>query len=373
MNATDFQLIKMNTIQPVRHRSFLASLVSSSSLAHLSLVTRGTGSSSLLFTPDSGKLVMGLIDSGNVVTVQLPEDEEGEVNVLAAFQLRQGTAGRAVVALNTRKARRRQRNRAAAQQESAEDVEMANAEAEEDSSEDEDDSEVSESSWVSCIASSADGQWLAVSNLAAQVVIYNMDTLKLHAFLPTLSSSPTSLTFPPHKPSLLLITLPSQTLHFYNLDTRRLLPPTHQLIRLMTALKTYHDPIAGAAFDFDPAAKSNQGRVILWSSSWVCSINLSLDAIRTSTPAAKTEGLTAAQRKKRVRDYYVKAAKNKGEADGQWQTYAGPQDDFKITNKYKPVLGLEFLGRDEIMLVERPLADFADQLPQAFFSKRYGT
>lgn len=147
----------------------------------------------------------------------------------------------------------------------------------------------------------------------------------------------------------------------------------------MTALKTYHDPIAGAAFDFEPAAKSDQGRVILWSSSWVCSINLSLDAIRTATATAaqtKAGELSAAQRKKRVRDYYVKATKGGNAAtksDGQWQTYGGPQDDFKITNKYKPVLGLEFLGRDEVMLVERPLADFADQLPPAFFSKRYGT
>jgi WD40 repeat protein len=119
---------------------------------------------------------MGLIDSGNVAVVQLPEDEQGEVNVLATFQLRQAAAGRAVVSLSKR-SRRRERKRAAHKDE---DVEMANgdADADEDSSDD-DDVELGESSWVSCIASSADGQWLAVSNLAAQVVIYNMDTLKV--------------------------------------------------------------------------------------------------------------------------------------------------------------------------------------------------
>lgn len=46
---------------------------------------------------------------------------------------------------------------------------------------------VSDGAWVSCLAASEDGQWLASSDTRARVTIYNLDTLQVS---PGASSSP---------------------------------------------------------------------------------------------------------------------------------------------------------------------------------------
>jgi len=85
-------------LHPARIRDFLPTILSSPLLAHLPLETRGTGSSSLLFTPDSQRLVLGLVHSGQVVVLELSaSDKPNDVIVLKCLTREESTVGGRVI------------------------------------------------------------------------------------------------------------------------------------------------------------------------------------------------------------------------------------------------------------------------------------
>lgn len=235
----------MGSLAPKRIKSFLPTLLQSKALKHLELESRGTGASSLLFSPDSGRLIMGMAMSGQVVILELNGGEgqvKGEeVRVAQVFKRDEamvGQAGRVIVpmkdaagagaAAGKGAAPRRQRRRARKQVDSdapaavvvngdahapaegemeidqeAEDPagpateqekEKEGREDDESSSEEENEEDeegvktVGEKQGrVASMAVSADGQWLAVSDLLGKVSIYNLDTLRVSnepTFLP---------------------------------------------------------------------------------------------------------------------------------------------------------------------------------------------
>ena len=99
-----------------------------------------------------------------------------------------------------------------------------------------------QTAWISTLATSDDGQWLAGADLLRRVYIFNLDTLRQTAILPTLPTVPLILAFPPAHPSLLSIVWPSGVLTFYHLEHRRLLPPTTQLQTLNTVFRAQYTP-----------------------------------------------------------------------------------------------------------------------------------
>lgn len=184
-------------IEARRVKSFLSSLEQAEALAHLSLASSGTGSSAVMFTPDSQRLVMALTGL-SVVVVALPRTEEDEVRVMDSFAPLESHNGRVIV--SGKKQRKRERERAKKRAELAnagiahgdDDVEMSepashrvDGQAEDDDQVESD--EVNEGSkreatpgaWRVCLAASDDGQWLATSDLLGRVGIYNLDTSRV--------------------------------------------------------------------------------------------------------------------------------------------------------------------------------------------------
>lgn len=227
------------SLVPKRIKSFLPTLLASKALKHLELESRGTGSSALLFTPDSGKLILAFAMSGQVVVLELSGDREArgeEVSVAQVFKrddaavgqggrvivtkkemqsakaasAAKGAAGTGVVAngnlprAERRRLAREQQQQQQQQQEEAvtapngvaeedmdvdgEDNDEKAAESNDSSSDSEDDSDGDSDAptyvndkrgRVACMAASADGQWLAVSDLLGKVSIFNLDTLRV--------------------------------------------------------------------------------------------------------------------------------------------------------------------------------------------------
>lgn len=181
-------------IAPRRVKTFLNTLSTSEALSQLSISSTGSGCSSLLFTPDSQRLIMGLTHL-SVVVVALPPSGE-EVRVMECFQPLQSDGGRVVKqkkGLGPISKKQRSQD--------TEDIDMADgfvngepngasdAEDEEEEEED-DDAEISEErerstpgAWIVCLAASEDGQWLATSDLLGRIAIYNLDTLRVSTYL----------------------------------------------------------------------------------------------------------------------------------------------------------------------------------------------
>lgn len=167
-----------------------------------------------MFTPDSHRLVLGLVNVGEVLVIELPsvslsvggEDDERshDIKVVKCFG-RGKVDGRVVLNMKneTKKKFKRSRGKKVSEapavvnghvgEQSMMDVDgaLADGEVDKDEREDEeDDLEINqgqngsgltrrEDAWIGGLAVSDDGQWLAVSDLAGQVSVYNLDTLQV--------------------------------------------------------------------------------------------------------------------------------------------------------------------------------------------------
>ncbi|WVQ95410.1 hypothetical protein IAU59_002507 [Kwoniella sp. CBS 9459] len=399
------------SLRPSRIKNFLETLLESPLLAHLSIPTKGCGASSLLFTPDSQRFVMSLVASGQIIVFDLPAEDNirDGVEVVKCFARDDKLVDGRVVKGKV--------NGTVPHINGDADVEMENGkESEEESdNESEDDEEAVGSKeekqpWVSCLAASDDGQWLGVADLAGRVSVFNLDTLQLYATLPTLPHSPLSLSFPPSSP-LLLMALPTNTLQFYHLEHRRLLPPTPQLFDLHVSLASLHTPLHGTTFSPAralSAGKAGAGSVktLIWGSDWLVTVKLDLEGIAkvrgrrgSESPsvslsvdgqghASGSPGLSKAMRKKRARE----AREAKEQIEGSTTATPGSglgsptnDEDIKvIRDRFKGVLAVGWFASDaggvsddaqaayEIAVVERPWSDFAGDLPGAFWSGSFG-
>jgi len=52
---------------------------------------------------------------------------------------------------------------------------------------------------------------------------------------------------------------------------------------------------------------------------------------------------------------------------------ADDPSNFRLQTKYKPVMFMEFVARDELVVVERPWQDVASHFPDTLWRPRYGT
>jgi len=50
-----------------------------------------------------------------------------------------------------------------------------------------------------------------------------------------------------------------------------------------------------------------------------------------------------------------------------------PWRDCKMITQYRPIGACEFLSREELVVVERPLVDVLATLPPAYFKHKYGS
>jgi U3 small nucleolar RNA-associated protein 4 len=385
-----------STVHPVRIRDFVSDIAASPELEHLSLAQRGCGASSLLFTPDSHRLVMALAGSANVVVVELPADGDDEVSVVRCFAPQHKLVhGRTIAPVKSKRRRGKKAAEVEVEAEADSDVEM-------DSSASGDEAEVTgPPSWITALSTSDDGQWLATSDLGGKVTIFNLDTLQLHALLPTLPSAPVALVFAPTHPLLMLVN-PTNSLQFYHLDARKLTAPTPQIASLNSTLRGLHAAVEGASFE--PSRSSpRSAKVVLFAHDWLATARLDLDLIarghggRRGSPASAAS-LDSPQplsskslRRKRAREAREQlveassASPSLASSDVPGSPTASlartvltpssandPEFLKIVTDRFRSVVAVDWLGEGELVLVERPYADFVTELPPAFWTGSYG-
>ena len=222
-------------IAPRRIKTFLSALSTSEALSHLNISSTGSGCSSLLFTPDSQRLIMSLTHL-SVAIVALPPSGE-EVRVMECFRPLQSDGGRVVKQKKGLEGGSKKR-RSEAMEDVDMDEELANGDAngtngangvsdeDSDDEEDEGNEDVSEETkvsstpgaWIACLAASEDGQWLATSDLLGRIAIYNLDTLRVsiaaYRHVRALTCSNTSSSPPCRSPHLQSRSLPLTPLYW---------------------------------------------------------------------------------------------------------------------------------------------------------------
>ncbi|WVN86073.1 uncharacterized protein L203_101231 [Cryptococcus depauperatus CBS 7841] len=372
-----------------RLSKFLTILISNLQLRYAEVEKQGCGASKLLFTPDSQRLILGLVASGKVMVIELPQpslEVEEEIKVIGFFKTRENViAGRVIREMPNG-------NHLELQADEDNSANRNDYEGDEMSMDEESESDFghgkkqeSNSSWISSLAVSIDGQWLAVADLSGSVCIFNLDTLQLHATLPTFPYPPTTLNFP--SSSNLLCILHSQNyINFYHVERRRLLSRTPELEKLNSVLSALQTPMHGILWRTSNLSYE-EGRALIWGGDYLVTIKIDLDLLMKTrknletsmaglTPSIDLEG--KAGRRKRAREANVAKLSTSASSLPQSPNAQASSEGFYkiIPNRFKNVLGVGLFvnknGREEVGVVERPWSDFVGELPPSFWVSGYG-
>jgi U3 small nucleolar RNA-associated protein 4 len=148
----------------------------------------------------------------------------------------------------------------------------------------------------------------------------------------------------------------NNTLQIYDVEIRQF-PVWGKEIsnNLPRRLRHAHDPILGVAFEpVEKASNTDEAlpHAVFWGSTWMCKLPLKGSA-------------TARPNKKRQRESTKQRNATIGKDDDN-------SKDFKMIVHYRPILFLDFLAANELVVVERPLVDVLSDLPPAYFRHKYG-
>ncbi|KAL1924575.1 uncharacterized protein VTP21DRAFT_4229 [Calcarisporiella thermophila] len=327
------------------------------------------GAHQLLFTPDSTKLIVASLDS-TVAILDLSQ-WPGEIKVLRRFGQHQGTG-------------------------------------------DGGESEQGKPSSVISLAVSADGQWMATGDLLNRVHVFNLDTLQHHLTLPRYGSTHTALSFHPYKPNTLVVALANNELYLHDLETRKLTDwsrrCSHRLPRKFLRLR---DKIVGIAYN--PARPST---LMAWGATFMCQVDLDRDVgdRNSEINVIKRKRMEMAGKRREEKNRKAKGgnkvkrnrpetsgdegarmevdaagdaagekmetSEGEGKADSKVgrEGYEGEEEgeeedihNFRLLHKYQPLLFLDFLSGESLVVIERPFFDILEKLPPSFYRAKYGT
>ena len=159
-------------------------------------------------------------------------------------------------------------------------------------------------------------------------------------------------------PSTLLLAFPDNTIQIYDVETRQFPSWGKELISSLPKRFTHaHDPIIGVAFDPAPSSHSESTKtrfILFWGATWLYKAALDMSVRVTG--------------KKRRRDAMNGTAAPVavgGDEERPWR-------DEKLIMQYRPIACCDFLAKDELVVVERPLVDILATLPPAYFKHKYG-
>ncbi|KIJ21469.1 hypothetical protein PAXINDRAFT_123248 [Paxillus involutus ATCC 200175] len=319
---------------------------------------RSTGGSCFAFTPDSSKMVIATATTSFILVLDLTTEEPTVLRRFDQHRKPSSFSGRRIV---------RGSNRNQSQ-----------------STDDDGDEITPESNGpppVVRMAVSPDGQWLATLDDLRRMFVFNLDSIQYHTALPSLPHPPNVMIFTPERPQMLMIVLPNNTIHVYDVERSEVPSWAHDLnSRIPKQLFSTPDPVIGVSFEpvtlpprlvngdvemtdlsQNPSSQlstpSSQKEAIFWGSSWLC--KLKLDWLGNYT--------TPRKRRK------SEAKRQQGPAPRpDLQNSAYDARNLRMVTHYRPILALDFLGPGEMVLVERPLVDVLSKLPPAFFKPKYG-
>lgn len=296
------------------------------SAMHSGRDVRAPGASALAFTPDSTRLVVCTVHGAYVHVVQMPQNQSDEPRLLKSF------------------GQHRTRRTAA-------DGRVLRGHAKSGATPLDTDSTVERDEWAPILlaAVSPDGQWLVTADAGRHMHVFHLDTMSYERALASPACVPSSACFHPTQPSLLAITLPTNHVAFYDLDTEDAPAWEGSLCRELDAhLSRIREPVAGCVWLEGASGAS----LCVYGPTWLC----------TARPLLSR----TAVRKKRQR-----SAQDDASADASaWSV--------RTTFKYQPLLYVGALAspasaHSELLVVERPYFALASTLPPAFYrGAKYG-
>lgn len=198
------------------------------------------------------------------------------------------------------------------------------------------------------------------------------------------------LTFIPEKPQILMIVLPNNTVHIFDVERSEVPVWAHDLnSRIPKQLFNTPDPVLGVIFEpgstlpssaltngdlemTDLSRKksgphsttSSRKEAVFWGSSWLCKIKL--DWLGEYTEPRKRRKSEARHSTQEHQGAPILAPRP------DLQNSAYETRNLRMVTHYRPILALDFVGPGEMVLVERPLVDVLSKLPPAFFKPKYG-
>ncbi|KAG0325217.1 U3 small nucleolar RNA-associated protein [Dissophora globulifera] len=329
---------------------------------------RGIGAHYLTFTPDSTRLVVASTDS-QVVIVDITQWESGTFDVVRKFGQHRGAGGKGAESMDV---------------DGEEDIVGGEGQVE----------------TIVSMAVSADGQWLATGDLKNRIFVFNLDTLQHHATLPVFDAPLTSLQFHPYSPTLVIPTA-SNVFYLFNVENRRLTDWSREYSsdkNFPTKFLGLKDKILGIAFN--PARRNT---LLVWGANYICHVDLDQgvgdrNAIlnvgkRKRVDRVKDE-IRKQQRERRMKKYAAlgivpmpelesgkavvvlegkKGRKVLTAATNHVDEQKEEDVNFQLLHKFQPLMFVDFVGDNSLVVVELPFVKILSSLPPSFYRPSYGS
>jgi len=151
----------------------------------------------------------------------------------------------------------------------------------------------------------------------------------------------------------------NNTIQIYDVEARQFPSWSQDIVAsLPKRFSEAHDPILGVTFDPSPQPR----HALFWGSSWMCKVKLE------GQPGTSGGTRRSSSKKRRRNSQKLSAHEENGVLPDEHQ----PPREARMITHYRPTLCVEFLGRGEMVVVERPLVDVMARLPPAYFKHKYG-
>jgi len=184
--------------------------------------------------------------------------------------------------------------------------------------------------------------------------------------------------------------LTPQALTPYHIERRRLLPPNlnSQLSEINVSLQGRYIPALGASFEpLSSSSHSSNGsgvinKLVIWGNEFLLTARIDItdlnSRILSNKPFNQNNPNTRRKRAREARDALERSTTGSserstplplqnglnGEEGGMVKVHGG--------EVFRSIIGADWLGSGEMVVVERPFADFVGELPPAFVSASYG-
>eukprot|EP00062_Callorhinchus_milii_P021766 gi/632978824/ref/XP_007906130.1/ PREDICTED: cirhin [Callorhinchus milii] len=200
---------------------------------------------------------------------------------------------------------------------------------------------------ISLLAVSADGEWVAAASHGGEINIYNLMQLMQHCIVPVYNQPPTAMAIHPQTNNLLTVHTDHQIFEF-SLREKRFTDWSRQLQQqgLHPQWVERDTPVTHITFNPDVPTQ-----FMLHDMYMFCIIDQTL-----RLPTAKCHLYNQAA----LRGLSANARRSQAHA-------------FKICKKFQPLLHVEMLSEDSLVVIERPLMDINTHLPAPVKQKKFAT
>ncbi|RHZ61888.1 hypothetical protein Glove_345g7 [Diversispora epigaea] len=205
---------------------------------------------------------------------------------------------------------------------------------------------------VISIAVSGDGKWLATGDLCNRINIYDLENLEYYTSLPKYGSTHTTLSFHLSLP-ILVITLASNEFFIFDVKLKKLTDWSQKYSQnLPKEFLKLENKIIGCSFNPEKNA------IILWADNYLCLIDF--DKCNEERLLC-FEPCNGWQKKLPIQQKKGKKLLNEHNIN------------FQLVQRYQPLMFVDFISSNTLVIVERPFTSILENLPPSFYKAQYGT